>query len=80
MTMMMPVSSSWARPMATWLSVKKAGRGQPHIICPMDRYIRISRKPREVNKRRFSAGVSRSFSGSSCAVSFALPVPFRLAP
>ena len=65
MTMMMPVSSSWARPMATWLSVKKAGRGQPHIICPMDRYIRTSEKPREVNKRRFSAGVSRSFSGSS---------------
>ncbi len=31
--------------MATWLSIRKQGSGQPHIICPMEKYISTMRKP-----------------------------------
>ena len=37
MTMMMPVSRSWTSPMATWLSSKNGGKGQSHIMCPIER-------------------------------------------
>ena len=31
--------------MATWLSLNQAGSGQPHIMCPMEKYISTIRKP-----------------------------------
>ena len=57
-TMMMTVKSSWASPIATGLSARKAGAGQPHIMCPMDRYISSARNTSELNRRRLRAGVS----------------------
>ena len=82
MTMMMAASSSWARPMATWFPSKKAGRGQPHIICPMERYIRTAKKPKDASRRRFKTGVSRSFRTSSPAADCAASAgaPFTAAP
>ena len=58
MTMMMTVRSNWMRPIATWLSLRKFGSGQPHIMCPMERYIRTSKKPRDQNSLLLSFGVS----------------------
>ena len=45
--------------MATWLSVKKRGSGQPHIMWPMEKYISTSRKPTDQISRRLSYGASR---------------------
>ena len=64
MTMMMTVSSSCVSPMATWLPSKKPGSGQPHIMCPMEKYIRMSRKPSDQQSLRRSFGVSWSASAS----------------
>ena len=65
MTMISPVSISCTRPMATWLSSNQWGRGQPHIICPIVRYISGISRHREAMSRFFSSGVSRSFRASS---------------
>ena len=68
MTMTMPASSSWTRPMATWLPSNQWGRGQPHIMWPMEKYISTSRKPSEAMRRRLSFGVSWSASASRSAL------------
>ena len=81
MTMMMPASSSWTRPMATWFPSNQWGRGQPHIMCPMEKYISTSRKTMDAASRRFNLGVSWSARASSWAAGEALcPAPFTLAP
>ena len=61
------------------------GTGQPHIICPMEKYIRTIRNPTDAIRRFFSTGVSLSFSMSSPAkacvgCAFAAPSPFFDAP
>lgn len=61
------------------------GTGHPHIICPMEKYIRTIRNPTDAIRRLFSTGVSLSFSISSpakaCAgCTFAAPSPFFDAP
>ena len=47
MTMMIPASRSCTRPMATWFPWNQAGRGQPNIMWPMEKYMSTARKPRE---------------------------------
>ena len=61
------------------------GTGQPHIICPIEKYIRTIRNPTDAIRRLFSTGVSLSFSISSpaqaCAgCAFTAPSPFFDAP
>ena len=67
MTMTATASSIWTRATATWLPSNQAGRGQPHIICPIEKYISTSRKPREAISRRLSRGVSWSARASRAA-------------
>ena len=67
MSMTIAASSSSSRPIAKWFPSKKAGRGSPSMVCPMETYISTSRKPSELASRRFSTGVSRSRSASSSA-------------
>ena len=64
-TMIMPASRSSMSPIAMWLSARKDGSGHPHIICPMEKYMRINRKIREAIKRFLRAGVSVSFNSSA---------------
>ena len=61
------------------------GTGQPHIICPMEKYIRTIRNPSDAIRRFFNAGVVLSFNISSPADTdddcvFAVPSPFFDAP
>ena len=56
-TMTATASSSSNRPRNTWLS-KAAGAGQPHIPCPMEKYMRIRRMGTESSSRLLSFGVS----------------------
>ena len=82
-TITMPASSSWTRPMATWLPSNQWGRGQPHIMWPMEKYISTSRKPSEAISRRLSLGVSWSASASRSALgelAAAAPAALGLAP
>ena len=65
MTIITLVNNSCKSPIATWLSSKNGGNGQPHIICPMETYISTIQNPREVINRFFNTGVSLSFSASS---------------
>ena len=44
-------------PRNTWLS-KTAGAGHPHMPCPMEKYMRISRIGTEKSRRFRSFGVS----------------------
>ena len=46
--------------MATWLPSNQWGSGQPHIMCPMEKYIRTMRNISEAMSRFFSFGVSWS--------------------
>ena len=64
MTIIATVNNSCKSPIATWLLSKKCGSGHPHIMCPMETYIRTIKKPREAISRFFSTGVSLSFSAS----------------
>ena len=64
MTIIATVNNSCKSPIATWLLSKKCGRGQPHIMCPIETYIRTIKKPREAISRFLSTGVSLSFSVS----------------
>ena len=43
-TMMIVVNNNWIRPIATWFPSKILGIGQFHIICPIDRYIKVLQK------------------------------------
>ena len=70
--MTMIVRSICTRPIATWLLSKKLGSGQPHIICPIEKYMRTIRNPSDAISRFFSTGVSLSRSASSSAVFLAL--------
>ena len=79
-TMIIPANSSWAMPIATWFPSRKAGSGQPNIICPMERYMSTIRKPRDANSRFRSLGVSLSFSASKSEDGAVFVCPFRLAP
>ena len=45
---------SWISPIATWFPSKNAGSGQPHIICPMEKYMRTIRNPTEYQILRAS--------------------------
>ena len=72
MTMIMIVSSICKSPIATWFPLKKLGRGQPHIMCPMETYMSTIRNPSDAISRFFSTGVSLSRSASSSAVFLAL--------
>ena len=59
------------------------GRGQPHTMCPMEKYISTSRKPSEAISRRLSLGVSWSASASRSALgelAAAAPAALGLAP
>ena len=80
--MIQTVSSSCVSPMATWLSVKNAGSGQPHIMCPIEKYMSMSKRTTETISRRLSAGVSRSRSASaeSAAICFSAAAVFFDAP
>ena len=80
-TITMPASSSCTSPMAMWLPSNQRGSGQPHIMCPMEKYISTSKKPSEAISRRFSLGVSWSASASSSALVLAAAAAFLgLAP
>ena len=72
-TMMIVVSRSSTSPMAMWFSERTAGRGQFHIMCPMEMYISGIQKHREAISLRFIFGVSLSFRDSSSA---AIETPF----
>ena len=51
--------------MATWFPAKISGRGQFHIICPMDTYIKGIKRIMDIISRFFIRGVSLSKSISS---------------
>ena len=51
--------------MAIWLSASTAGSGQPHIICPMEKYIRTIKNTSDDSSLFFKTGVSLSFNSSS---------------
>ena len=72
MTMTITVSNSCKSPIATWLPLKNDGSGQPHSMCPIEKYINASQKPRDARRRFFRAGVSLSFSASSPEESWAV--------
>ena len=65
--MTMIVRSICTRPIATWLLSKKLGSGQPHIMCPIEKYMRTIRNPSEAMSRFLRTGVSLSLSASSSA-------------
>ena len=85
MTITATASSISNKPKNTWLS-KALGAGQPHIPCPMEKYISTSRIGTENKSRLFSFGVSWSFNASASAQEGAsadevlLPAPFSEAP
>ena len=72
MTIIMIVSSICKSPIATWFLSKKPGRGQPHIMCPMETYMSTIKKPSDAISRFFRTGVSLSLSASSSADFLAL--------
>ena len=91
MTITATVSRSCKSPIATWFPLKNSGSGQPHIICPMEKYMRTTRNMSDAISLLRSFGVSLSTSASCAAFScskllFALSlsdsvaVPFGLAP
>ena len=49
------------------------------MLCPIVTYIRSTRNTTELTRRFTSFGVSRSFSASSSAASFALALCFATA-
>ena len=65
MIMTQMAKSICTRAMATWLPTKKGGRGQPNIMCPMEKYMSTKRKPTELTRRRIILGVSRSLRRAS---------------
>ena len=69
-------SSICTMPRPMWLWFKNAGTGQEAMLWPMVMYMRSRRNTRELTRRRTSFGVSRSFSASSSAASFALALSF----
>ena len=80
MTMTIPASSSWTRPMATWLPSNQPGSGQPHIMWPIEKYIRMSRKTTDAMSRFLRCGVWWSTSASVPAAAGEASCPRRLAP
>ena len=66
--------------MATWFPSKNFGSGQPHMLCPMEKYISTSRKPSEAASLRSSFGVSRSLSSSASGAAARPAAPLGLAP
>ena len=91
MTITATVSRSCKSPIATWFPSKNPGSGHPHIICPIEKYMRITKNMSDAISLLRSFGVSLSTSASCAAFScsrllFALPfavcvpVPFGLAP
>ena len=66
--------------MAMWLPSKADGSGQFHIVCPMEKYIKISKNTTELISRRNNFGVSVSFSGSAAGCEAAPPFCFNPAP
>ena len=87
MTMTMAARIICRRPMAMWFPSKNAGSGHPHIVCPMEKYMRTMRKPSDQMSLFLRAGVSWSSRAASSAAKLpadALPeavsAAFRRAP
>ena len=57
-TIIIPVSSNWTSPIATWLPSNHSVSGNPNIICPIEKYIRITRNITDAISLRSSCGVS----------------------
>ena len=76
----MPVSKSCKIPIATWLSASAAGTGQPHIMCPIEKYMRTSRNITDALSRFRSCGVSVSASASSASVALVPVAAAAVAP
>ena len=72
-------------PIATWFPSNHDGSDHPHIICPIEKYIKTARKPIDAIRRFFNTGVSLSFNASSSAAwftdaFFVSEAPFNDAP
>ena len=82
MTITSADSTSCTSPMATWLPSNHLGSGQPHIMCPMEKYISGISRQSDAISRLFKTGVSRSLRASSSAATAegAPSFPFRDAP
>ena len=65
MTMITAERMSWTSPIATWLPSKNCGRGQSHIMCPIEKYMSGTRNTMEETSRFARTGVSMSLSASS---------------
>ena len=68
-TMMIKERIICSRPRPTGLSSNQAGTGQPHITCPMEKYMSTHKKPMEVRSLLMRTGVSWSSRASSSAFS-----------
>ena len=83
-TMITIVKSIWISPIATWLSFKNPGNGQPHIICPIDRYINKSKKTTDEHRRFLNVLISLSsisdISSSWDLLCFPAALSFCVAP
>ena len=66
--------------MATWLPSNQPGSGQPHIMWPIEKYIRMSRKTTDAMSRFLRCGVWWSASASVLAAAGEASCPRRLAP
>ena len=64
-TITAPVNRSCSRPMAMGSRASTAGSGQPHMLCPMERYISGSSSASDTISRTRSRGVVRSFRASA---------------
>ena len=68
-TMMIKERIICSRPRPTGLPSNQAGTGQPHITCPMEKYMSTHKKPMEVRSLLMRTGVSWSSRASSSAFS-----------
>ena len=78
--MTIPASKSWSKPSATGLLWKNGGTGKPNIMCPMEKYMSISRKISDAIRRFNILGVSVSLKLSSAGAATAFFSPLTEAP
>ena len=67
-TMIIAASIICTSPIPTWLSVNHAGSGQPHIICPMEKYMSTIKNTTDAIRRFFNSGVCVSSSPVSVSL------------